>query len=108
VLPARVFQTLRHEVLGAGENEGVGVTRVVVAGQTLVGLAGNLRNGHVEAVPERAIARAGVVGERKVGLKTGAPATHGHRNPDLRGARYGVGGKLLPDAADGAAALGKR
>src|SRR5262249_54885575 len=57
-LPARVFEALWDQVLGARKDEDVGVVRVVVPGKALVGLACYLRDGEVEAVPEEAVAGA--------------------------------------------------
>lgn len=97
-----------HEVLGVREQEDVGFAVILVERQPLVGLAGDGGGGEVPAEAERAVAGAGVIGERQLRSEAGAPRAggDGHRERARAGDR--VGPEFLADAADGAATLGQR
>ena len=59
------------------------------------------------AEAERAVAGAGVVGQRELRAEAGAAGARGDRHRHRAGAGDRVGGELLADAADGAAAFGE-
>jgi hypothetical protein len=102
----------RHQVLDAGEQEDVGLLGVPVPveipGQAGVGLAGDRGQGEAPAEAERAVPGAGVVGERELRPEPRAPGAGGDRDRHRAGAGDRVGGELLADAADRAAALRQR
>ena len=73
--PTRPFDLLEHghQILGAGEDEDVGLLGVPIPGQPLVRLAGDRGKREAPAEAERAVAGAGVVGERELRTEAGAP-----------------------------------
>ena len=104
----RVLPIHRHQVFGAGEDEDVRILGVEVLRQALVGLARDRRKGKAPAEAERAVAGAGVVGQRELRAEARAAGAGGDGHRHRAGAGDRVGGELLADAADGAAALGQR
>ena len=64
--------------------------------------------GKAPAEAEGTVAGAGVVGERELRAESGAARAGGDRHRHRARAGDRVGGELLADAADGAAAFGKR
>ena len=93
------------EILGAGEDEHVGLLVVGVAGEALVGLARDRRQREPPAEAERPVAVAGVVGQRQLRAEVAAAAAGLDRDLQRGGAGHRVGGELLSDAADRTAAL---
>ncbi len=96
-----------NQVFRAGEQEDVGLGRVVVAGQPLVRLARDLRQAQRPAEAKGAVAGAGVIAEGELRAEAGAAGTDGDGHGQGAGAGDGVGGELLADAANGPAALGQ-
>ncbi len=97
-----------NQVLGAGEDAYVRLLGVTVAGEALVGLARDGREGHVPAQAEGAVACAGVVEQGE--LRRGAQAARRERERDgvRRGSRGGIDGELLVDPPNRPASLGQR
>src|SRR5208337_4952124 len=74
LLPAALpFGPDRDQVLGAGQDERVGVRVLDVTGESLVGLAGDGRNGHLPAQAERPVAGARVITEAQRRAEAGPP-----------------------------------
>lgn len=73
LLTAAIGVEHRYQVFRAGENEDVRLLPVTVLRQTLVGFVGDRGEREVPAKTERAVASAGVVGERGLRAEAGAP-----------------------------------
>ena len=96
------------EHLRAREDEFVGLLRVAVLGEPLVGAPRDRGEVHAPPDAERALPLARVVGERE--LRPAAAARGGERqgHRERAGPCHGVGAERLADAADGAAAFRRR
>jgi hypothetical protein len=84
-----------------------GACLVLVQRQALLGLARDSRNREAPAEPERAVARARVVGEDELRAKAGPPGRCVDRDAHGRGARHRVRAELLAKASNRSAALGQ-
>src|SRR6478672_6893761 len=98
----------RNEVLGAGEDEDIRVVRVQILWEPLIRLPSDSRKGKAPPEAERAVAGAGLVGERELRAESRAARRYRDRHGHGAGAGDGIGGELLAHAADGAAALRER
>ena len=103
----RAFDRRGHQVLAAREDEHVRLFPVFVTRQALVGAAGDRRQREGPAQAERAIAGAGVVGQRERRSEPGAARAGGNRQRQGAGAAHRIGGELFTDAADRASPLGQ-
>src|SRR6266542_6965955 len=101
----RVLPIDGHKVFDPGQNEDVGLIRIAVERQHLLSLPGDRRDGEAPTEPEGTIAGPGVVfqQELRAGLRT--TETRGNRYGQCARAGYRVGGELLTEASDCAAAL---
>jgi hypothetical protein len=107
-VPRRGVAQGGHEILRAGEDEDVGVGRVVVPRKPLVRLPRDLWDGKVPSHAERTISSTGVVREGQLGVKAAPARAGGQGDLERGGTRHRVGGELLADPPDRAASLGER
>ena len=105
---ATFFDHHRHQILRAGKDEDIGFVRVVVSGQALFGLAGDLRQpsdssrGRKGRCPRRSRSSTKLRAESRAAGRSRDGHSHGS------GAGHGIGGELLADPANSAAAFRKR
>ena len=105
---ASVLAMHRHQVLGAGQHEHVRLVGVVVARQAFVGLAADL--GQARATSRSRTGRCphpSRSSSDSCGPKPDRPGLVAIGTRQRAGAGDRVGGELLADAADRAAALGQ-
>ena len=96
-----------HQILGAGQQEGVALGGIEILGQAPVGLAANAWNPQRPAQPERPIARAGVVAQAQLRPEAPPAGADRQRHRHRAGACHRVGGELFAHAPNRPAPLGK-
>ena len=106
--PAAVRVEYRHQILGPGKDIDIRLLAIQVPGKTFIGFPGDRRKRKTPAEPERAIASAGVIGERKLWTESRSARRSSNGHCHRTGASHRVGGELLAHAADGATAFWER
>lgn len=75
-----VLLEFRNQIFSARQNKNVGLPVIVVLWQSFFGLPRNRRHIEAPAKTENAVARAGIVGNRKFRMEFRAAGAYGNRD----------------------------